>query len=78
MPSQLNMNKNIIFVIICSLTAIKGEKVTISPSNPKAAFQYKGKLIPDLSYGNIRLEINTTNLFHGTKELCQAGSLLQR
>ena len=43
-------------------------QVTIPPSSPKAAFEYKGKLVTDhLSYGSIRVHINTTDLFHGAK-----------
>ena len=85
MPTQIlvKMNQTIIIILIfCNLNEVftKTEpQVIITPSSPKAAFEYKGKLVPDhLSYGNIRVHINTTDLFRGAGELCKAAEMLQK
>ena len=67
-------------IVACYIKNVNAQssRVTITPSSPKAAFQNKGQLIPDLSYGNIRVVINTTNLFHGTREICKAAEILQK
>ena len=63
-------------LIICLLLYYTKSSI-IQQSVPQVAFKKSGLMIPNLSFANIKFNINTTSLFNGTTELCNSVSLLK-
>ena len=52
------------------------ETTTITPTSNEVLFKPLGQLIPELSWGTIRVHVNMSDIFTETNYLCNASRLM--
>ena len=62
------------YILFCSITT--SNATTIIPTSNEVLFKPLGQLIPELSWGTVRIHVNMSDIFTEINYICKASRLI--